>query len=179
MKRLLLTAAILSVAYCFEAGDYLTSEEDILDALSREEISFTEYYDLLELFRDKVELTGDDLDRLRAIPGVDRRWIEAIEEARENAGLFADRETFERWFPFDFERIRAFVFFEKRERRDMNGSVKLYTHGKFIEDGDADEQSNRRFRHEDNSYRGTRYRRPALTAPSKAILECEGSPLGA
>ncbi len=115
------------------AGDYLTSEEDILAALSNEEISFTQYYDLLDLFRDKVNIFGPEIDRLMIIPGVDQRWIIAIENAATRAGIYADRETFIKWFPYDFERIASFVAFLEDEQGVFGGGAKIYTHGKFID----------------------------------------------
>ena len=125
---------VIAFALMASEGDFLTSEEDILDALSREEINFTQYYDILELFRDKVSVFGDDIDRLEVIPGVDRRWIAAIRDAAEKAGPYAERETFIRWFPYDFDRIAAFVVFDRPARSGRRGGAKFYTHGKWIED---------------------------------------------
>jgi len=116
-----------------EEGDYLTSEEEILEALSRDEISFTQYYDLIELFREKVSVFGEDIDRLLLIPGVDERWIEAIRATSDHVGPFADKKTFIDWFPFDFERISAFVTFEQFRKGNIGGGAKIYTHGRFIE----------------------------------------------
>jgi len=115
-------------------GDYLSSEEDILEALSHEEISFTQYYDLIELYRDKVNVFGDDLDRLLVIPGVDTRWIEAIENAAGKAGQYSDLEIFLRWFPFDFDRISAFIVFERSKKGLIGGGIRIYSHNKYVED---------------------------------------------
>ncbi|MCK5833938.1 hypothetical protein KAH81_09765 [bacterium] len=132
MKKSVFLLIIFSV-FAFDPGDYLTSEDDILEALSREEISYTQYYELLELMRDKVNLVCSDLTPLLVVPGVDERWVKAIEEARGNAGYYANRDVFIRWFPFDFERIEAFIYFEEEEKRSVHGNAKIYTHGKLIE----------------------------------------------
>ena len=116
-----------------ETGDYLTSEDDILDALAREEISFTQYYDILELFRDKISVFDDDLERLQVIPGVDRRWIGAVREAAGKAGPYASKEDFIRWFSYNYDRISGFVIFEKTMGA-ARGSIKFYTHGRWVEE---------------------------------------------
>lgn len=116
-----------------DAGDYLTSEEEILDALSREEINFTQYYDLVELFRDKVSVFSEDLDKLLIVPGVDKRWIDALLHAIEMAGPYADPDQIIRNFPYDFERIESFVIFDKPTKRDWRASGKIYSHGRFID----------------------------------------------
>ncbi|HHS51232.1 MAG TPA: hypothetical protein ENN07_08975 [candidate division Zixibacteria bacterium] len=134
MRRFLVAVICFGALMASEGTDYLTSEEDILEALGRNEISYTEYFELLELFRDKVDIMSGDAELLLVIPGVDRRWVEAVHEARGKAGVFADEKAFIRWFPFDFERIEAFVVFEKRERSDFSGSVKVYMHGKYAVD---------------------------------------------
>jgi len=134
VRRFLLTFLVPIIAFGgADVGDYLTSEEEILDALARDEINYTQYYDLIELFREKVSVFGDDLDRLLVIPGVDRRWISGIREAAAHAGQYADKETFLGWFPYDFERIESFVIFEKRAKGDFGGGTRVYTHGRFID----------------------------------------------
>lgn len=130
----LLLVLLLSTAIFPESdeGDYLTSEEEILEALSREEISFTQYYDLIELFREKVDIFGDDIERLLLVPGVDERWIDAIRSTVGQIGVYASKANFIEAFPFDFERISAFVVFEQYRKGDFGGGARIYSHGKFI-----------------------------------------------
>jgi len=115
-------------------GDYLTSEEEILDALAKDEINFTQYYDLLELFREKISVFGSDLDRLLIVPGVDKRWIDALGDAVAHAGPYATQEQVLGFFPFDFDRIDAFIIFDKPTKRDWKAGAKVYSHGRFIDD---------------------------------------------
>ncbi len=110
----------------------MTSEEEILDALARDEINFTQYYDLVELFIEKVSVFGPNLERLLVIPGIDRRWIDALHEAVAHAGPYGTEEQLIRYFPYDFERIAAFIIFEKPTKRDWSAGAKLYTHGRYI-----------------------------------------------
>lgn len=124
----------LGIIAASDAGDYITSEEDILNSLARDEINFTQYYDLLELYRDKVSIYDPDLDRLLVIPGVDRRWIDAIESAAKKSGPYADEDLFLKWFPYDYERISAFIIFEKLAKGQLGGGTKIYTHGRFLGD---------------------------------------------
>lgn len=133
MKRFLVALLIPLALLASEVGDYLSSEEEILNALASDEINFTQYYDLVELFREKVSIFTDDIDVLLIVPGVDKRWTEALRRAVEKAGPYASPDQIIQFFPYDFDRIEPFIIFDKPTRRDWRAGTKIYTHGRFID----------------------------------------------
>jgi len=133
MRKLFFALLIVFSLFGNEVGDYLTSEEEILNALSADEINFTQYYDLVELFREKVSIFSPDLDVLLIVPGVDKRWIEALLRAVEKAGPYATPEQIVGYFSYDFDRIEPFVIFDKPAKRDWRAGAKIYTHGRFLD----------------------------------------------
>ncbi|MCD6595501.1 hypothetical protein J7L68_07495 [bacterium] len=106
---------------------YFQETDDIKTAYYNNEITEEQYYELLQLFEEKVEVNTGNLRRLLSIPGVERMEIEGLEKARLDKGPFRNEGDVRRIFKGDFNLIEPFITVLPPMKKLISGYAKVYT----------------------------------------------------
>jgi len=108
--------ALLLVCATFDHGGAqlitdlrLESEEDVEDAYAEGRLDEQTRDELLELLRDPVDLNGDELSRLLAVPGVTPHDLRAIERRRDEVESFVSVADLVAVPGVDADQLRAFA----------------------------------------------------------------------
>ena len=123
------------------AVQYFQEIEDIKNAYYNNEITEEQYYELLQLYEDKVEVNTGNLRRLLSIPGVTREDVQALERARLDRGPFRDMGDVRRAFPGDFNLIEPFITVVPPIKKHFTGYFKIYTSRDYASPPDRDDPS--------------------------------------
>ncbi len=123
------------------AVQYFQQLDDIKNAYYNGDITEDQYYELLQLYEEKVEVNTGNLRRLLSIPGVSREDVEALEAARLDRGPFRDMEDVRRYFPGDFNLIEPFITVVPPVKKPFSGYLKIYTSRDFASPPDWDDPS--------------------------------------
>ena len=139
MKRVLMLLLVFVVSLAFAqdiAVQYFQSTDDIREAKDRDEITYDQYVELLQLFEEKVEVNTGNLRRLLAIPGVTREDIEALEAARIDKGPFRNKRDVKRHYRGDFDLIEPFIVVVPPVKINISGYAKVYTNRDYAAPSD-------------------------------------------
>ncbi|RKZ27353.1 hypothetical protein DRQ29_03675 [bacterium] len=131
-KILVIIGAIVIIASAQDIQiQYFQEPDDIKNAYYNNEITEEQYYELLQLYEEKVEVNTGNLRRLLAIPGVERPEIEAVEKARLDRGPFRDENDVRRAFRGDFNLIEPIITVMPPARKIVSGYFKVYNSRKY------------------------------------------------
>ncbi len=137
MRRLVLGLLLtLLMVFSMTAQEDITSEDDLTRMLYEDDISYEDYILLLEIYREKVDVNGNNVGRLAELPWITSMDVNEILELRkQNGNYFKSMSDFESIYGDAFEKIEAFITVLPPNLKLYNGKLRLYNRNRLSESG--------------------------------------------